>query len=178
MDSPKSEQKVPQPAGTVRTSLILSPLHKANRQTALFLDAQLSPHGLSAPEAHLLGYVERYGPCPVGELVRVLGFKRSTTTSMLDRLDRLGAIHRELHPQDRRSFLVAVTPAGRQLAAAAVSALRQLEMAVRAELSAADLEGFSRVLAAIDRITGINVRQSNDSSPTPPSTPKPRRAPR
>ncbi|MDH3216083.1 MAG: MarR family transcriptional regulator [Candidatus Krumholzibacteria bacterium] len=72
--------------------------------------------GIGPSEAHTLSYLESYGPCPIGELVRVFGYKKPTMTSMLDRLERRGLVTRELNASDRRSFLIEITPAGVALA--------------------------------------------------------------
>ena len=84
----------------------LSPIHKSTRQIELYLEGRMAELGVSNPEGHLLSYLASYAPCPVGDLRRVFGYKGSTLTSMLDRLERRGLITRGAHPGDRRSFLV------------------------------------------------------------------------
>ena len=94
----------------------LSPLHKASRQLSVYLETHTRELGVSPSEGHVVTYLRSYAPAPVGELVRVFGMKRSTLTSMLDRLERDGLLRREVNPGDRRSFLVHVTDAGVALA--------------------------------------------------------------
>ncbi len=68
----------------------LSPLHKASRQLSVYLESQTRDLGVSPSEGHVLTYLRRYAPAPIGELVRVFGIKQSTFTSLLDRLERAG----------------------------------------------------------------------------------------
>src|SRR5688500_7670998 len=94
----------------------LSPLHRAIRQIGLWFEQRL-PADLAGSEGHLLSYLVPYGPCPVSELVRVFGVKHSTMTSILDRLEERGLVERKDNPDDKRSWLVALTRKGRTAAA-------------------------------------------------------------
>ncbi len=133
----------------------LSPIHRASRQIGRYLEPRMRRLRLSNREAHLLSYLNAYGPCPVGTLHAVFGHPRSTLTSMLDRLEKSGLVTREVCPEDRRSFMVGLTQAGQQRAQLVRAVLAELEDCVRAEASASDLEGFRGVLAAIaDATTG------------------------
>ena len=84
---------------------LLSPIHKASRQVGVFLETRLAALPLSSPHGHLLTYLASYGPCAVGELHRVFGFKRSTLTSMLDRMEESGLLERVVDESDRRSIV-------------------------------------------------------------------------
>jgi DNA-binding MarR family transcriptional regulator len=141
----------------------LSPLHKANRQAGVYLEGRLGGLGVSGPEAHVLSYVQAYGPCPVGELVRVFGYKKPTMTSMLDRLAERELITRELHPSDRRSFLVDLTPRGDRLAAVVRRGVEEFDAEIGRRVTAQDTAGFENVMRALAAITGVELR--GDSGP-------------
>ena len=49
----------------------LSPLHKASRQITMYLEDQTRELGVSPLEGHVLTYLRKYAPAPVGELVRI-----------------------------------------------------------------------------------------------------------
>jgi DNA-binding MarR family transcriptional regulator len=66
-----------------------------------------------------LATVERHGPLTPSELAARERVQRPTVTRILSTLDELGLIARAADPGDRRSSLVSVTPAGRELLAAA-----------------------------------------------------------
>src|SRR5688572_7892845 len=94
----------------------LSPIHKAGRQIGLYLEGATVELGVSPAEGHLLSFLRTYAPCPVSELERVFGHKRSTLTSILDRLSDRGLLTRQVNADDRRSFTIELTPDGRKLA--------------------------------------------------------------
>jgi DNA-binding MarR family transcriptional regulator len=136
----------------------LSPLHKASRQLTVHLEGQTRTLGVSAAEGHLLTYLRSYGPVPVGELVRVFGLKRSTMTSMLDRLEADGLLRREANPEDGRSFLVQLSPAGAELTQQLHRCLQELEKAIRRRVGPGEIAGFRAVMEAIGEITGVRLR--------------------
>ncbi len=137
----------------------LSPLHKASRQLSVYLETHTRELGVSPTEGHVVTYLRSYAPAPVGELVRVFGMKQSTLTSMLDRLERDGFLRREINPEDRRSLLIHVTDAGVELAEQLTAQLTRLEAEIRARVSDAEMDGFRAVMAAVDEVTRVQLRE-------------------
>lgn len=74
---------------------VLSPLHQAQRQTSLHLDAVLADLGVTAQEAQLVAFVAARDGVPVTAVVKLLGVSKSTVTSMLRRLEGVGLLERE-----------------------------------------------------------------------------------
>ena len=136
----------------------LSPLHKASRQITMYLEGHTRELGLSPLEGHVLTYLRKYAPAPVGELVRVFGVKQSTFTSLLDRLERAELVRRELNPDDRRSLLVHITDRGRELTGRLNRVLESLEDEIRARLRRPEVKGFHAVMAAVEDVTHVRVR--------------------
>jgi DNA-binding MarR family transcriptional regulator len=136
----------------------LSPLHKASRQLSVYLEDQTQALGVSPLEGHVLTYLKSYGPASIRDLLRVFGLKPSTFTSLLDRLETLGCVRRTTNPDDRRSFLVHITPTGRDLAAKLHRLLRRLEADIRSRLDVRDVAGFHAVMTAVDQITQVRLR--------------------
>jgi DNA-binding MarR family transcriptional regulator len=137
----------------------LSPLHKASRQITMYLEDQTRELGVSPLEGHVLTYLRKYAPAPVGELVRVFGLKQSTFTSLLDRLERDGLVRREPNPADRRSYLIHLTERGRELTTRLNRLLEKLEDDIRTRLRRAEAKGFHAVMAAVDDVTRVQVRE-------------------
>jgi len=137
----------------------LSPLHKASRQITMYLEDQTRELGVSPLEGHVLTYLRKYAPAPVGELVRVFGVKQSTFTSLLDRLERDGLVRREPNPADRRSFLIHITERGRELTGRLNRLLERLEDDIRARLRQTEAKGFHAVMAAVEDVTRVQVRE-------------------
>lgn len=138
---------------------ILSPLHRAVRQVMLSLEEAIIDAGLDVrpDEGHALSYIGTYGPCPTGNVQRVLGVKRSTVTSLLDRLVRRGLIIRQGDPSDGRVVLVQVTAAGRRLVERLDACALKLEQRIAEQIGTRDRAALHRILAAIDQVTGVTV---------------------
>ena len=137
----------------------LSPLHKASRQISLYLESHTRGLGLSPLEGHVLTYLRKYAPAPIGELVRVFGVKQSTFTSLLDRLERAGLVRREINRDDRRSFLIHITDKGRDLSRRLNRLLETLEADIRRHVRSPELKGFRAVMRAVEEATQMRVRE-------------------
>jgi DNA-binding MarR family transcriptional regulator len=111
----------------------------------------LKERGLTQGEAHILALLARLGRANVSHLHRGLAHKRSTLTSILDRLARRELITREVGETDRRTFVVRLTAKGRKLAHRIHQHLSTLERAVSRRVSAADIKGFNKVVAALEQ---------------------------
>lgn len=143
----------------------ISPVHKALRQISLYLSERMDEFEISPGEGHLLSYLYSYSPSPIGELLRVFGLKKSTLTSMLNRLVERGLVTREVNPEDRRSFLVGLTPAGSELARRVNRPVDELEEAIGKRVSDEELRGFNSVMSAIAEATAVEVRESQPPQP-------------
>ena len=141
------------------TFQILSPLHRATRQITLTLEQCVADLGLAmrADEAHALSYIAAYGPCPTGNIQRVLGSSRSTITSLLDRLVKRGYIVRHPDSSDARVVLLTITEAGQAVASQVEVSGHQLEARIMQQLSDKDLAALQRICAAIDQATNVTV---------------------
>ncbi|NIM49913.1 MAG: MarR family transcriptional regulator [Gemmatimonadales bacterium] len=137
----------------------LSPIHKANRQISVYFEDRLKNLEVSPQEGHLLSYLRSYAPCPIAEVVRVFGLKQSTLTSMLDRLEERKLIGRKVNPEDRRSFVISLTAEGRRFADRLHKLVEELERRLGDMVSANDVEGFRSVMAAIDEVTQVKLRE-------------------
>lgn len=128
---------------------LVPPIHRATHRIGLYL-ADLRDDGLSQGEAHILALLATSGPATIADLHRGLAHKRSTLTSILDRLAGRGFITREVGANDRRTFLITPTARGRRAAARVHQHLIELEQAVGRRITSADVRGFKAVLAAVE----------------------------
>jgi DNA-binding MarR family transcriptional regulator len=69
--------------------------------------------GMGVTEVVALGHLHQDGPLTPRELGARLALTSGSVTALLDRLVRGGFVTRTLNPDDRRSLLAAVTPAGK-----------------------------------------------------------------
>src|SRR5918995_4322707 len=111
---------------------------------------QAAGTGLSPSLTAALATVERCGPLTPSELADAERVRRPTITRVLARLEDAGLISRTPDPADRRSTLVAITPAG----AALLAEGRTRKDAFLSErldgLSPGDRETLSRAAAILE----------------------------
>jgi DNA-binding MarR family transcriptional regulator len=106
--------------------------------------------GLSPSLTAALATVERCGPLTPSELADAERVRRPTVTRMLGHLEDEGLITRTPDPADRRSTLIAITPAGAALLAAARTR-KDAFLSERLDgLSPADRETLARAAAILE----------------------------
>jgi len=128
---------------------LIPALHRATHGTLRALQARLAGLDLTASEINALANLAGGRARRIGELAADTATKPTTLTSVLDRLVRRGYVVRQLDPADRRSFQVSLTADGQQAADAARAAVGDIERAVLATITSADLTGFHTVTHAI-----------------------------
>jgi DNA-binding MarR family transcriptional regulator len=128
---------------------LVPPLHRATHRVGLYL-ADLRDLRLAQGEAHILALLASSSPATIAELHRGLAHKRSTLTSILDRLADRRFITREVGAADRRTFVVTLTPAGRQVARRVLRHLIELEQGVARRVTRDDVNGFLKVVGAVE----------------------------
>jgi DNA-binding MarR family transcriptional regulator len=118
-------------------------------------------HGLSLIQARLLGILRDRRPT-IKELAGFLQLDKSSVTGLIDRADEAGLVRRVPSTVDRRSVLVEVTAAGRELIDGAGSAFAAEIAMLVAGLSPSQqdrLSGLaSRVVVAEARRRGIDLQ--------------------
>src|SRR3954465_4463753 len=111
--------------------------------------------GLSPSLTAALATVDRHGPLTPSELAARERVQRPTATRRVARLEELGVLQRTADPQDRRSSLLSVTPAGR--------ALLEEQRQRKAARPAHRIEGLEpEERAALDRAAAILERLLED----------------
>jgi DNA-binding MarR family transcriptional regulator len=125
-------------------------LERATHVVALWIERAFADLRLTQAEAHVLAALAGLAPCSINDLHHHFGHKRSTLTSLLDRLEKRGWARRATHPVSRRLVLVELTEEGRLVADRAQYAVRDLEARLMSHLESADVAGFERVLSALE----------------------------
>ena len=128
---------------------LVHPIHRATHRIGLYLDELREP-GLTQGEAHILALLAHSGTATVAELHRGLAHKRSTLTSILDRLAARGLITREVGETDRRTFVIMPTTKGRKSAQRVRRHLAKLERTVLRRVRASDIKGFNKVVRVLE----------------------------
>src|SRR5256885_15278765 len=124
-------------------------VHRATHRIGLYL-AELDNQELSQGEAHILALLAGKRSATIAELHKGLAHKRSTLTSILDRLTARGLVTRAVGAADRRTFVIVPTARGRAVARRIERHLAALERAVRRRVTRTELATFLKVLSAVE----------------------------
>ena len=113
------------------------------------IEALLRPHGLTFARFELLRLLAftRLGVLPVGKLGERLQVHPASVTNAVQRLEQAGLVERRANPDDGRSVLAEITPAGRELVERCTALLNS--------------EVFADV--GVDPITGADARAALDA---------------
>jgi DNA-binding MarR family transcriptional regulator len=129
---------------------IVPALERATHLLGLWVERSLAELHLTQAEAHVLAYLARHSPSTINDLHRGFGHKRSTLTSLLDRLEGRGWLLRVPHPTSRRMVGVELTDAGRLAGAQVRVALDALEARLMARAGNEDIAAFFRVIQTLE----------------------------
>jgi DNA-binding MarR family transcriptional regulator len=109
--------------------------------------AELSPSQTAA-----LATIDRHGPLTPSELAVREGIQRPTVTRIVSLLEERGLVHRTRDPHDRRSSLVALSPAGRDLLARGRTRKNAYLARRLRELDADDRAALERAAGILERL--------------------------
>lgn len=109
-----------------------------------------SRHGLRVGQYHLLCIIDENETCRVYDLARAVGLTVGAASKAVDRLEAAGWCRRSPNPDDRRSSLLSLTPAGRRMPGKARPTF-EAELAARTTGVVADrtLQQLGTTLAAL-----------------------------
>ncbi|TYL49853.1 MarR family transcriptional regulator [Nocardioides sp. BGMRC 2183] len=134
---------------------VVTSVFRVNQILVASIDAALKPFGLSFARfemLRLLGFTHA-GRMPMGRARDLLQVHPTSVTNTVDRLEADGLVRRTPNPHDGRSFLVEITPAGRDLLATATTALNE-QVFAGVDFDAEELRTLSRLLAGFRRRAG------------------------
>lgn len=119
----------------VRDTCLCLHAQRAARALARLFDEALKPYGLTNGQFSLLMSLNRPEPPPIGAVAEVLAMDQTTLTAALKPLERRGLVERTANPNDKRSRLLVLTPAGLEVLAAAVPTWKRVHAGIDAALS-------------------------------------------
>jgi MarR family transcriptional regulator, transcriptional regulator for hemolysin len=148
-----------------------STLMATARLVRVAFDTRLAPLDLNLTQASLLGYVHEFGATTQTDLADHLGIGRAAIGSVIDRLQARGLVERRPKPDDRRVWLVAITPAGSELAAQINEVDQVLRAELRHGLGREERQALAWVMTRLQQNLATAIAKT--ASPTP-SSPSPR----
>jgi DNA-binding MarR family transcriptional regulator len=136
-------------------------LHRAVHALGLFLDARTAG-AVTQAEALILAHLAEHGTSTINTLHRVFLHRRSTLTSVIDRLEAKGLVGRRPADDDRRSFAVELTRAGRTQARSILRALDELRGTVEPRRKNQELDAHADFLHALAEAAAALARSASD----------------
>jgi DNA-binding MarR family transcriptional regulator len=122
---PDEAEREPLPEGLTRyTGFLVAKAHQ--RLWSLFSE-QIKNIGTDIPCCGVLHLLQENGPLSQQQLGRLLRIDRTTMVKMVDQLEKIKMARRKDHPEDRRVYLVEITPAGRKALTALQKVADQME---------------------------------------------------
>lgn len=122
----------------VRDHCLCLHVQRAARALARRFDDALRPVDLTNGQFSLLMSLNRPQPAGMGSVAQLLAMDRTTLTAALKPLERRGLLKISVDPDDKRSRLLALTPAGRKLLAKATPIWKEHHAAIESGLSSTD----------------------------------------
>jgi DNA-binding MarR family transcriptional regulator len=118
----------------VRDCCLCLHVQRAARALARRFDEALRPLGLTNGQFSLIMSLNRPVPAAMASVAGLLAMDRTTLTAALKPLERRGLVTISPDPEDRRSRLLTLTPAGMSLLAKAVPVWQENHAAIESAL--------------------------------------------
>ena len=129
-----------------------SRLQRAASLSAARVDQAVNSFGLSASQLGVLDVLADRGSLHQQELVRALGRSKAQMTSIVDTLEKRGAVRRERHATDRRYMTVHLTDDGRALLAEAAPVRAVAILGLMRELTGEQRSRLARLCRRLIRV--------------------------
>jgi DNA-binding MarR family transcriptional regulator len=132
-----------------RTGFLLTRAHYASRDRA---DELLRPLGIVVRHFGLMSLLAAHGPSSQQAVARALSVSPTMVTQIVDEAEARGIAERRSNPTDRRSYLVSLTPDGKQK----LKAARRIAATLAAEVAAPlGEEGDRELRALLQKLVGV-----------------------
>ncbi|MQY14366.1 hypothetical protein SRB5_45320 [Streptomyces sp. RB5] len=106
-------------------------------------------HGVTLGQFEFLEIIDRVADCRVLDIAREVAITVGAVSKAVDRLVTAGWCVRVAHPQDRRSSVLRLTPAGESVLASSRPTLEKELAALTTPIPAADLKRLATTLATL-----------------------------
>ncbi|OUN01030.1 MAG: hypothetical protein BAA02_14380 [Paenibacillaceae bacterium ZCTH02-B3] len=108
---------------------------------------------MTVPQMYMLYFIKQQDKCRLTQLADRFGVKPSAITVMVDRLEKAGYVRRFPDPDDRRSMLAGITPAGKEALERAFRARNQVLIGYLSRLEETEISVFLRLL---EKFAGVS----------------------
>ena len=142
----KSERPPLPPALMERVGFLLA-MAKGGAETICM--GALAPTGLHVRQFGLLTVLATEGPRSQQDLVEWTRLDRTTMVALVDSLEERGYVRRERNPDDRRAYLLQLTPEGRRMQVRARKVMLGAEDELLGSLNQSERQQLLELLAKV-----------------------------
>jgi DNA-binding MarR family transcriptional regulator len=132
-------------------------IYKTTMALKKYLENRLKPYDLTVEQYQVMKSLSEEDGIVQGRLCAVVHKSPANITRILDRLEKKSCVERRDNPEDRRSSLVFLTPAGNELLAQVIEELADCNTKVTAGIDSEQLElmqyGLKAICANIEQLT-------------------------
>jgi DNA-binding MarR family transcriptional regulator len=154
---PRTQGRPPADDGAPDLSRLFSELVRLETQLWDTVERRLrADHGLPLPHFEFMQVIARTRNCRVQDIATELSITVGGTSKIVDRMEAAGHCARRANPDDRRSSIVELTPAGKRLLSRAAGSVEdELRRRLGAALSDRTAAQFTRTLTRLrDAVNG------------------------
>ena len=130
------------------------------------MEDALRPLGLRMRDYRMLRILYADGPQPQNSIGAQLGIDRTSVVGLIDSLERKGLAKRERSPEDRRAYVVKLTPKGQKTIVKAIERLGETEQAMFRPLGSNERRELQRLAMQLLAQTGPIADQHRRESQT------------
>lgn len=141
---------------------VLVALRKIIRATDLYSRKLSKFAGLTAPQLLIMQAIVGRGEMTMGEIAQQVSLSQATVTTILDRLEKRGLLHRQRGSSDKRRVYARLTAAGEEIIKESPAPLQQEFMERFEQLR--DWEQ-SLILSSLQRVASMMNAEDIDASP-------------
>jgi DNA-binding MarR family transcriptional regulator len=156
---------------------ILLDVFATNQKRERLIEAALAGTDLPPEDYPLYVFVGTTGPLTPTELAREVGMPLSTLLFRVRRLEERRHVERIPNPDDRRSYLLRLTPSGERILAWARPLFRARALAVEARLGDERVAALREALTELGDAIERELADAMPASPTPPARRRRSRSP-
>jgi len=109
--------------------------------------------GITQAIGYLLINIDEHDGTTVSNAAALLGLKSTSLSRMLNQLEKMGLIYRELNPGDKRSVKIYLTDLGKEKRHMARAVVKQFNNYLNAHISDSDKQYLIQMLEKINQLT-------------------------
>jgi len=124
-------------------------LSKAYQRAWALFKEEFDAFEITPPQFGLLSFLWQQDGLTQVELSEQSQIDRTTIGGLIDRLEKSGMVERHPHPQDRRAYLIRLTPKGKEMQAPLTDAAKRVSARFTVGLEEGEVNELTRMLTTL-----------------------------